>query len=39
MNNLMDKEKILNRLDIPNYYKSLIPSLKVNGKPEAEVQG
>lgn len=32
---VLDKEEILTALDIPNYYKNLIPSLKTNGKPEA----
>ena len=31
----MNKTEILNRLDIPEFYKGFIPSLKVNGKPEA----
>ena len=31
----MDKQKILDNLDIPEFYKELIPSLKLNGKPEA----
>jgi putative DNA primase/helicase len=31
----MDKQKILNSLNIPDFYRTFIPSLKVNGKPEA----
>lgn len=33
--NKTDKTEILNRMDIPKFYKEYIPSLKVNGKPEA----
>jgi putative DNA primase/helicase len=31
----MDKQKILNNLNIADFYKRLIPSLKVNGRDEA----
>jgi DNA primase len=31
----INKQQILNNLDTENFYKSLIPSLKVNSKPEA----
>lgn len=31
----MDKQEIFNNLNIPSFYQSHIPSLKVNGRPEA----
>ena len=31
----MNKQEILNSLNIPDFYRTFIPSLKVNGKPEA----
>lgn len=34
---MLDKEKILRTIDIPGFYQSFIPSLKINGK--AEIMG
>ena len=31
----MNNQKILDRLDIPQFYRELVPSLMENGKPEA----
>lgn len=35
MGNITNKTEILSSLDIPKFYQELIPSLKVNGRPEA----